>query len=118
MDLHISIANGFVTSKIYDKPDDFDFDMVNFPFWIVTFLPILLMVYTFHNLLGWLQSAVMLWTSTLEINVNRAIGIINFETRFLNLYRRHYKLVSKFNIGFKSLLREGLSEPELYGDLV
>ena len=24
--------NGFVSSKIYDKRDDFDFDIVNFPF--------------------------------------------------------------------------------------
>ena len=31
-DLHLSISNGFVSSKIYDKRDDFDFDMVNFPF--------------------------------------------------------------------------------------
>ena len=32
LDLHLSISNGFVSSKIYDKRDDFDFDMVNFPF--------------------------------------------------------------------------------------
>ena len=32
MDLHLSISNGFVSSKIYDKRDDFDFDVVNFPF--------------------------------------------------------------------------------------
>ena len=25
-------SNGFVSSKIYDKRDDFDFDIVNFPF--------------------------------------------------------------------------------------
>ena len=32
--IHLSIANGFVSSKIYDKRDDFDFDklVVNFPF--------------------------------------------------------------------------------------
>ena len=30
--LHLSVANGFVSSKIYDKCDDFDFDIVNFPF--------------------------------------------------------------------------------------
>ena len=30
--LHHSIANGFVSSKIYDKRDDFDLDIVNFPF--------------------------------------------------------------------------------------
>ena len=32
LDLHLSISNGFVSSKIYNKRDDFDFDMVNFPF--------------------------------------------------------------------------------------
>ena len=30
LDLHLSVANGFVSSKIYDKRDDFD--IVNFPF--------------------------------------------------------------------------------------
>ena len=70
LDLHLSVANGFVSSKIYDKRDDFDFDVVNFPFFLmVTFLVMLLMVYTFRNLLGLLESAIMLQTSTLEINV-------------------------------------------------
>ena len=32
MDLHLSISNGFVSSKIYDKRDYFDFDIVNIPF--------------------------------------------------------------------------------------
>ena len=32
LDLHLSISNGFVSSKIYEKRDDFDFDIVNFPF--------------------------------------------------------------------------------------
>ena len=69
LDLHLSVTNGYVSSKIYDKRDDFDFDIVNFPFWMVTFLFVLLMVYTFLNLLGLLESAIMLRTSTLEINV-------------------------------------------------
>ena len=37
---------------------------------------------------------------------------------FSKFYRRHYELVSKFNVGLKSLLHQGLSEPEFYGDLV
>ena len=32
LDLHLSISNGYVSSKIYDKLDNFDFDIVNFPF--------------------------------------------------------------------------------------
>ena len=30
--LHWSIVDGFVSCKIYDKRDDFDFEIVNFPF--------------------------------------------------------------------------------------
>ena len=32
MDLNLCISNGRVSTKIYDKRDDFDFDIVNFPF--------------------------------------------------------------------------------------
>ena len=32
LDLHLSISNGFVSSKIYDKLNNFAFDIVNFPF--------------------------------------------------------------------------------------
>ena len=32
MDLNLCISNGSVSTKIYDKRDDFDFDIVNFPF--------------------------------------------------------------------------------------
>ena len=33
-------------------------------------------------------------------------------------YRTYYELISKYNVGLKTLLSEGLSEPEFYGDLV
>ena len=32
LDLPLSIANGIVSSKLYDKRDDFDFIIVKFPF--------------------------------------------------------------------------------------
>ena len=32
LDLNLSITNGIVSSKIYDKQDDFNFEIVNFPF--------------------------------------------------------------------------------------
>ena len=38
---------------------------------------------------------------------------------FSKFYRRHYELISKFNVGLRSLLhQESLSEPEFNGDLV
>ena len=32
LDLHLSISNGTFSTKIYDKRDEFDFEIVNFPF--------------------------------------------------------------------------------------
>ena len=37
---------------------------------------------------------------------------------FSKFYRRHYELVSKFTVGLKTFLHQGLSGPELYGELV
>ena len=37
---------------------------------------------------------------------------------FSKFYRRYYDLISKFQVRLKSPLRQGLSEPEFYGDLV
>ena len=50
-----------VSSEIHDKRYDFDFDIEK--------LAVLLMVYTFRNLLGLLESAIMLRTSMRETNV-------------------------------------------------
>ena len=37
---------------------------------------------------------------------------------FSKVYRQYFDLISKFQVGLKSLLRQGLSEPEFYGDMV
>ena len=37
---------------------------------------------------------------------------------FSKLYRRYNDSISKFQVGLKSLLRQGLSEPDFYGNLV
>ena len=37
---------------------------------------------------------------------------------FSKFYQRHINIVSKYNVGLKTLLLQGLSEPEFYGDLV
>ena len=32
LDFYLTISDGFISSSIYDKRDDFDFDVVNLPF--------------------------------------------------------------------------------------
>ena len=64
LDLNLSIANGIVSSKIYDEWDDFNFEIVNFL--MEMFLALLPMVYIFLSLFVLLECALMLMTSTTE----------------------------------------------------
>ena len=67
LDMHFSISNGFVSSKIYDKRDDFDFDIVNFPF-LDGDVPRSTSygVYIFFNLFGLLECLVM-WLISMPV---------------------------------------------------
>ena len=69
---------------------------------MVTFPVLPLTGFIFLNLFGLLECLVM-WLISMPVII---------------FYRRHYELVSKFNVGLKTLLHQGLSEPEFYGDLV
>ena len=124
LDLHLSISNDIVSTKIYDKRDDFDLEIVNYPF-----------------LDGDVSQSTSygIYTSQL-IRFARAFSCdADFNTHnelltqkllkqsyryhklrktFSNFCRRYYDLISKFKVGLKSLMRRGLSEPEYYGDLV
>ena len=62
LDLHLSISDGLVQTKIYDKRDDFDFDIVNFPFLDGDFLVRHPMVFIFLSLFDLLECPVMLMT--------------------------------------------------------
>ena len=62
LDLNLSITNGIVSSKIYDKRDDFNFEIVL----MEMFLALLPMVYIFLSLFVLLECALMLMTSTTE----------------------------------------------------
>ena len=66
LDLNLSITNGIVSSKIYDKRDDFNFEMLVSHFLMEMFLALLPMVYIFLSLSVWLECVLMLMTSTTE----------------------------------------------------
>ena len=63
----------------------------------------------------------MLQTSTLEINICLTAKLLQQDYRYHKLrktFSKFYRLISKYNVGIKTILSEGLSEPEFYGDLV
>ena len=119
LDLHLSIANRFVPSKIYDTQDDFDFDIVldgdvprraSYGVYIsqlIRFARVCSHVANFNAR-----------NKCLIAKLQQGYRYHKLGKIFSKFYRRHYELISKFNVGLKTLLREGLSEPEFYGDLV
>ena len=124
LDLNLSIANGFVFSIIYDKCDEFDFDIVNFSFLDGDVPRRASYSVYISQLIGFTR----VWKHVADSNArNKCLtakllqqGNRYHELRqiFSKFYRRHIELISKFNVGLKTLFREGLSEPEFYGDLV
>ena len=88
LDLNLCISNGTVSTKIYDKRDDFDFDIVNSLFWLAMSPGVPHMGYTYLNLLDSPELLQILMTLTTVIKsllpnfLGRAIVILNFVRRF------------------------------------
>ena len=90
LDLHLSISNDIVSTKIYDKRDDFDFEIVNFPFLdgdVTRFTSY--GVYISHLIRFARASNYVADFNTrnkllIRNFLNKAIGIINFAKHFQN----------------------------------
>ena len=67
LDLNLCISNGTVSTKIYDKRDDFDFDIVNFIFCMAMSPGVPHMGYTYLNLLDSPELLQILMTLTAVI---------------------------------------------------
>ena len=114
----MSISNDFVSSKIYDKRDDFDFDIVNFPFLdgdisrapsyevyisqLIRFARVSSHVLDFNNRNRFLTAKLL----------KQGYRYHKLRKAFSKFYRRHFELVSKYNVGLKTHLLQGISEPE------
>ena len=124
LDLNLSITNGIVSSKIYDKRDDFNFEIVNFPFldgdvprspsygvYIsqhIRFARVCSYVDDFNNRNLFLTAKLL----------KQGYRYHKIQKAFSKIYHRHSELIVKYNIGLKTLLQQGISEPIFYGDLV
>ena len=120
LDLNLSISNGTVSTKIYDKRDDFDFDIVNFPFldgdvprrtsYGVYISQLIRFARASSNVSDFNCRNKALTAKLLK----QGIVIISYVRLFSKFYRRHSELVEKYNV---CLRKQGISEPQFYGDL-
>ena len=122
--MHLTFSNDIVSTKIYDKRDDFDFEIVNSPLLdgdgprstsYGVYISQLICFARASNHVADFKTGNKLLTKTL---LKQGYWYHKLCKTFSKFYRRLYDWISKYQIGLKSLLRQGLSEPEFYGDLV
>ena len=104
----LSISDGFVKTKIFNKRDYFDFDIVNFPF-LDSDVPHSTSYGVYISQL--IRYFAQVSSHVDEFNTrNKVLTAKLFKqgyryhklrTAFSNFYRRHFDLVCKYNVGLK-----------------
>ena len=122
--LNLSITNDIVSSKIHDKRDDFNFEIVNFPFLdgdvpcspsygiyisqLIRFARVCFNVDDFNNRNLFLTAKLL----------KQGYRYHKIRKAFSKFYHRNSEIIVKYNIGLKILLQQCISELIFYGDLV
>ena len=125
LDLNLCISNGTVSTKIYDKRDEFDFDIVvNFLFldgnvprrtsYGVYISQLIRCARGSSNLNDFNYRNKALTAKLLR----QSYRYFKLRKAFSKFYRRHSALLEKYSVSLKTLLQQGISEPGFYGDLV
>ena len=123
LDLNLSITNGIVCSKIYDKRDDFNFEIVNFlfldgdvprsPSYAIYISQLIRFARVCSNVDDFNNSNFFLTAKLLK----QGYRYHKIQKAFSKFYHRHSELFVKYDIGLKTL-QQGISKPIFYGDLV
>ena len=118
------IHNDIVSTKIYDKQDDFNFDIVNFPFLdgdvpqrpsYGVYISQLIRFARASSLVTDFNSRIKFLTAKLLEQGYRYHKLCKAFSKF---YRRHFELIEKYHVSLKKLMQHGICNPEFYGDLV
>ena len=114
LDLHLSISNGIVSAKIYDKRDNFDFEIVNFPFLdgdvprSTSYGVYISRLIRFAGASGCVADFGTRNKLLTQKLLGQGCRCHRLRKAFSEFYRRCFGLISKFQVGLKSLLRQGL----------
>ena len=118
--MYLSISNAIVSNKIYDKRVNFDFEIVNFPFldgdvprstYYGVYISQLFRFARASSHVADFNTRNKLLTQKL---LKKGYGYHKLRKTFSKFYRRYYDLISKFKVGLRSLLRQGLLKSEFY----
>ena len=113
----MSITNGIVSSKVYDKLGDFSFEIVNFPFLdgdsprspsYGVYISQLIRVARVCSNVGDFNNINLFLTAKL---LKQSYKYHKIPKAFSKFYHRHSELIVKYNIRLKTPLQQGISEP-------
>ena len=120
LNLDLSIMSGIVSSKIYDKRDDFNFEKVNNPFldgdgplspsYVVHISQLIRFARVCSNVDGFNNRRLFLTAYLLK----QWYRYHKVRKAFSKFYHRHPESIVIYNIGLKTLLQQGISEPILW----
>ena len=126
LNLNLSIHNDLVSTKIYDKRDDLNFYIVNFPFLdgdvprrpfygvyishFIRFTRASSHVTDFNNRNKFLTAKLL----------KQCYRYHKLRKAFSKFYRRHFELIEKYHVSLKKLMHHhyGICYPEFHGDLI
>ena len=124
LDLHLSVSSDIVSTKVCGKRGGFGFEIVNFPF-LDGDVPrsascgvCVSQLVRFAGASGCVAGFSVRGGLLAQKLLKRGCRYHKLRKTFSKYYGRYYDLISEFQVGLKSLLRQGLSEPDFYGDLV
>ena len=114
LDLNLSISNGTVSTKMYDKWDDFDFDIVNFPLldgdvprrtsYGVYISQLIRFARASYNVSDFSCCNKALTAKLLR----QGYRYHKIRKTFSKCYRRHSGLAEKYNVSLRKLLQQGI----------
>ena len=109
LDFHLSISNDIVSTKINDKRDDFDFEIVNFPFFdgdaprstsYGVYISLLIRFARASSDVADFNTRNKILTQKL---LKQGYRYRKLSKTFSKFYRRYYDLIYKFQIGLTNL---------------
>ena len=121
--MHLSISIDTVSTKIYDKRDDSDFEIVNYPILdgdvprSTSYGVYVSQLIRFARASSYVTDFNTLNKLLTQKLLEQAYRYHKLRKTFSKFYRRYNDLISKFQVGLKSLLRQGILKPEFYGEL-
>ena len=113
-----------MSTKIYDKRDDFDFQIINYPYLdgdvprATSYGIYISQLIRFARACSSVEDFNLRNRVITEKLLNQGYRFHKLRKTFTKFYHRNLQLISKYKCNMKTLMQRGISHPEFYGDVV